>query len=253
MAPSKLDSSPVAHRELTGAEIEQIILDFGEAARRAKQAGFDAVQLHGAHGYLMTQFLSPKSNLRTDNWGGSPENRRRFHIEVMRSVKRAVGPDYPVWMKLGLRDYVEGGLSLNEGIEALRTFVAEGLGAVEVSAGMGSRAVQADGPDDSERSYFRAESREARAAVDIPIMLVGGIRSLTLSEDIVSSGDADMVSMSRPFIREPDIVARWQRGDTAPAKCISCAKCLGAGMRGGPLRCEEQARVDEETVGAAAR
>jgi 2,4-dienoyl-CoA reductase-like NADH-dependent reductase (Old Yellow Enzyme family) len=199
----------------------------------------------------MSQFLSPETNRRTDEWGGSPERRRRFHLEVLRSVRRAVGQNYPVWIKLGLQDHVEGGLTLSEGLETLAALTAEGITAVEVSSGHGTRAVQVDGPEDQERSYFRPESMEAKRAVDTPIMLVGGIRSLSLSEDIIGSGDADMISMSRPFIREPDLIARWQRGDSATAKCISCAKCLAAGLRGRPLRCEEERRLREEAASVA--
>lgn len=248
LAPSKLESHPLPHREMTAAEIEEIVRDFGTAAMRAKKAGFDAVQLHGAHGYLMSQFLSPQANRRTDEWGGSPEARRRFHLAVMRSVRRAVGEGYPIWIKLGLQDYVDGGLPLGEGLGALMALAAEGLSAVEISAGLGGRSVQVDGPEDEERAYFRGESAEARRAVDIPVMLVGGIRSLSLAEDILGSGDADMISMCRPLIREPDLIARWQRGDTAPAKCISCAKCLAAGLRSTPLACEEERRLREEAT-----
>ena len=103
-------------------------------------------------------------------------------------------------------------------------------------------------PEDEERAYFREESAEAKRAVDIPVMLVGGIRSLSMAEDILTHGDADMISMCRPLIREPDLIARWQRGDTAPAKCISCAKCLAAGLRGEPLQCEEERRLREEAA-----
>jgi len=248
LAPSKIDGYPLAHREMTSAEIDEIVRDFGAAAARAKEAGFDAVQLHGAHGYLMSQFLSPRTNLRSDEWGGSPERRRRFHIEVVRSVRRAVGPDYPVWIKLGLQDHAEDGLQLNEGLEALKALAAEGLSAAEISAGAGTRAAQVDKPGDEERAYFREESAKAKRAVDIPIMLVGGIRSLSMAEDILGSGDADMISMARPFIREPDLIARWKRGDTAPAKCISCAKCLAVGLRGEPLACEEERRLREEAA-----
>ncbi len=250
LAPSKLESYPAPHREMTAAEIEGIVDDFGAAAGRAKEAGFDAVQLHGAHGYLMSQFLSPQSNLRTDGWGGSPERRRRFHVEVMRSVRRAVGDDYPIWIKLGLRDYVDGGLSIDEGIETLKAMIAEGLSAVEISRGQGAGAVQVAAPGEEERPQFRSESAQARRAVDIPVMLVGGIRSLGMAEDILAGGDADMISMARPLIREPDLIARWLRGDTAPAKCISCAKCLAGFRRGLPLECEEERRLREESSGS---
>lgn len=248
LAPSQIEGYPLSHREMTSAEIVELVLDFGAAAGRARQAGFDAVQLHGAHGYLMSQFLSPRSNRRTDDWGGSPENRRRFHVEVTRSVRRAVGEGYPVWIKLGLRDYTEDGLELSEGLETLKALIGEGLSAAEISAGFGGGAARVSRPEDEERAYFREESAEAKRAVDIPVMLVGGIRSLSMAEGVLSGGDADMISMCRPFIREPDLIGRWQHGDTAPAKCISCAKCLGAGVRGEPLQCEEERRLREEAA-----
>jgi 2,4-dienoyl-CoA reductase-like NADH-dependent reductase (Old Yellow Enzyme family) len=248
LAPSRIEEHPLSHRAMTPAEIEGIVRDFGAAAARAREAGFDAVQLHGAHGYLMSQFLSPLTNRRSDEWGGSPQRRRRFHIEVMRSVRRAVGSDYPVWMKLGPRDRRRGGLRLTEGLETLKVLTAEGLSAVEISAGFGAGSARAQRLGDEESPYFREDSAAAKRAVDIPVMLVGGIRSLSMAEDILRRGDADMISMSRPLIREPDLIARWQRGDTAPAKCISCNKCFGFGVHGEPLECGEEHRLREEAV-----
>jgi 2,4-dienoyl-CoA reductase-like NADH-dependent reductase (Old Yellow Enzyme family) len=246
LAPSKTEAHRSPHRAMTSAEVEEIVRDFGAAAERAVEAGFDAVQLHGAHGYLMSQFLSPPRNRRTDKWGGSPERRRRFHVEVMRSVRRAVGEDYPIWIKMGLQDHADNGLQLSEGLAALKILTAEGLSAVEISAGLGGRAARVRRPEDDERAYFREDSAKAKRAVDIPVMLVGGIRSLAMAEDILRRGDADMISMSRPLIREPGLIARWQRGDTAPAKCISCNKCFEFGVRGEPLECGEERRLREE-------
>lgn len=249
LAPSRIEGLTSPHRALTSLEIEEIVSDFGAAAARAREAGFDAVQLHAAHGYLMSQFLSPLANRRTDKWGGTAERRRRFHVEVMRSVRRAVGEAYPIWMKLGLQDHSPGGLQLNEGLDALKVLTAEGLSAVEVSIGRASGAARVGKPGDEERPYFRSDSAEAKRVVDIPIMLVGGIRSLSMAEDILGRGDADMISMCRPLIREPGLIARWQRGDTAPAKCISCLKCMGLPFRGEPLECAEERRLREEATG----
>lgn len=251
LAPSKTEAYRSLHRAMTSAEVDEIVRDFGAAAERAAEAGFDAVQLHGAHGYLMSQFLSPLTNRRTDKWGGSPERRRRFHVEVMRSVRRAVGEDYPVWIKIGLQDDADNGLQLSEGLAALRTLSAEGLSAVEISVGLGARAARVHRPEDDERPYFREDSAQAKSAVDIPVMLVGGIRSLAMAEDILRRGDADMISMCRPLIREPGLIARWQRGDTAPAKCISCNKCFGFGVRGEALECGEERRLQEEATAGA--
>ena len=248
LAPSETEGHRTPHRAMTAAEVEEIVRDFGAAAERVAEAGFDAVQLHGAHGYLMSQFLSPLTNRRTDDWGGSPERRRRFHVEVMRSVRRAVGESYPVWMKMGLRDYTDNGLQLSEGLAALKVLCAEGLSAVETSVGLGIRSARVQRPEDEECPYFREDSAAAKRAVDIPVILVGGIRSLTMAEDILRCGDADLISMSRPLIREPDLIARWQRGDTAPAKCLSCNKCFGFGVRGEPLECGEERRLREDAA-----
>jgi len=246
LAPSKTEAYRSPHRAMTSAEVDEAVRDFGAAAERAAEAGFDALQLHGAHGYLMSQFLSPLTNRRTDEWGGSPERRRRFHVEVMRSGRRSVGENYPVWMKIGLRDHTDDGLGLSEGLAALRALRAEGLSAVEISTGLGARSARVHRPEDEERPYFREESAAAKRAVDIPVMLVGGIRSLAMAEDILQRGDSDMISMSRPLVREPGLIARWQRGDTAPAKCISCNKCFGFGVRGEALECGEERRLREE-------
>jgi 2,4-dienoyl-CoA reductase-like NADH-dependent reductase (Old Yellow Enzyme family) len=247
LAPSTMEPHRTSHRAMTSEEVDEIVRDFGAAAERAAEAGFDAVQLHGAHGYLMSQFLSPLTNRRTDKWGGSPERRRRFHVEVVRSVRRAVG-DYPVWIKMGLQDYTDNGLELSEGLSALHALRAEGLSAVEVSAGLGARATQVGRPEDEEHAYFREASAAAKRAVEIPVTLVGGIRSLGMAEDILQQGDADMIAMSRPLVREPGLIARWQRGDTAPAKCLSCNKCFNFGVRGEPLECGEERRLREEAA-----
>ena len=167
---------------------------------------------------------------------------------MLRSVREAAGKDYPVWIKIGLQDGTDGGLRLSEGLETLQVLTNEGLSAAEISTGIGARSAQVGKPGDEERPYFRKDSAEAKRAVDIPVMLVGGIRSLEMAEDILHSGDADMISMSRPLIREPGLIARWQRGDTAPAKCLSCNKCFGFGARGEPLECGEERRLREEAA-----
>ena len=116
---------------MTEGEIEGIIDDFASAAARARQAGFDAVQLHGAHGYLMSQFLSPLFNLRSDRWGGSVENRRRFNLEVIRKVRQAIGADFPFIIKFGVQDDKEGGLPLSEGVETAWQMVKAGIDAIQ--------------------------------------------------------------------------------------------------------------------------
>jgi 2,4-dienoyl-CoA reductase-like NADH-dependent reductase (Old Yellow Enzyme family) len=239
LALSSLPEIDRPHREIKEDEIEGIIDDFVAAAVRARVAGFDAIQLHGAHGYLMSQAESPLFNQRTDQWGGNPENRRRFHLEIIRRIRKAIGSDFPLLIKFGVMDDREGGLTLDEGIETARQMVAAGIDAIEVSAGVGE-AIPIARKDNAELTPFRERAYKAKHEISIPVMLVGGIRTLETAKDIIKSGDADMVSMCRPFIREPGLVARWQRGEQVSAKCISCNRCLHIGRRGDSLDCNEE-------------
>jgi len=133
LAVSKMPDVSTPNREMNGEEIEDIIADFAATAVRGREAGFDAIQLHGAHGYLMSQFLSPRYNRRTDQWGGSAENRRRFHIEVIRKVRQAIGADFPLMVKFGVGDDSDGGLTLDESVETARLMAHNGIDAIEVS------------------------------------------------------------------------------------------------------------------------
>ena len=245
-APSKLEEIETPHKEMTNAEIEAVIADFVSAARRAIKADFDAIQLHGAHGFLMSEFLSPFFNRRTDKWGGSPENRRRFHLEVIRQVRREIGKDFPLFIKLGAWEDMDNGLPLKEGIAAAQAMVKQGLDAIELSVGArgASRTAERGAP---ESVYFREQSAALKKAVNVPVILVGGIRSLKTANEIISSGDADMISMSRPFVRQPDLLVRWKQGE-ADAKCISCSKCYPSG--GNILSCGEERRIKEEKTQA---
>jgi len=247
-AVSKLERIKTPHHEMTDEEIEALISDYIAAVLRAREAGFDAVQLHGAHGYIMSQFLSPLFNLRRDRWGGSAENRRRFHLELIRKARQAVGADFPIMIKFGVRDDEEGGLTLAEGLETARQMEKEGIDAIEISGGFGSPSVQLTREGDPENAYYRERAAVVKKAITVPVIVVGGIRSLEMSEDIVNSGDADLISMSRPFIREPDLIARWQKGETKPATCISCNRCFRILARGEPLECGEDRRIREKAA-----
>jgi len=247
LAMSEMPEVKRPYRVMTEEDIEGIIADFATAAMRGREAGFDAIQLHGAHGYLMSQVISPLYNRRTDRWGGSTENRRRFHLEVIRRIRQAIGDDFPLMIKFGVMDDSEGGLTLEEGIEAAQQMVTAGIDAIEVSAGVG-QVVLTVKEGDSERTPFRERAAAVKRAVSVPVMVVAGIRTLETAQSIVSSGDADMVSMCRPFIREPGLLVRWQKGDIAPAKCISCNRCFAVLARGEPLECGEELRLREEAT-----
>ena len=234
------------HHEVTDGEIEGIIADFVAAGVRVREAGFDAVQLHGAHGYLMSQFASPLFNHRTDRWGGSPENRRRFHLEIISRLRKALGDDYPILIKFGPQDEKQGGLLLAEGLETCRQMVKAGLDSIEVSAGVGGAMARLREGEVS-KPVFRERAAQVKKTVNVPVAVVNGIRALDTAEDIIQSGDADIISMSRPFIREPHLLLRWQKGDASPAKCISCGKCMPIAVKSQTLECGEEKRLREET------
>ena len=226
------------HREMTEEDILSIVGQFEAAAVRAVEAGFDAVQLHGAHGYLMSQFLSPITNTRKDRWGGNATNRRRFHVEVVRKVRGALPEGFPLLIKFGVKDDQEGGLSIEEGVNVATRLAASGVDGIEVSGGIGMTSV-AKG-----EAYFRDRAASVKKAVNIPVMAVAGIRSAATAQSIVDSGDADMISMSRPFIREPLLIQRWEKDENDPAKCVSCSRCF-AFTRHGLLLCGQDHRIPD--------
>lgn len=232
LGPSDLfdDEGKQTGRALTVDEIGRIVNDFGVAGARMKEAGFDAVQLHFAHGYLGSQFLSPFYNKRVDDYGGSLENRCRFLREVYQAVRDNVGDDFPLMAKLNVEDYVEGGLTLEHGLEAAVMLRDLGLDALEVSGGMAASGRQ--GParrvkGQEQEAYFKENAARVKAAAgDMPVILVGGLRTPEVIATIHQETGIDYFSMSRPFVREPDLIKRWSEGDMAPAACVSCSGCF---------------------------
>ncbi len=244
VAPSAVASPgyPRTPRELSVAEIEDVVAAFAASARRLKEAGFDGAQLHGAHGYLLAQFLSPLRNRRDDHYGGSLEGRSRFALEVYQAVRQAVGPDFPVMVKLNASDFLEGSTTEPDAAHLAGALARAGIDAIEVSGGTpGSGKLGAVRPDIAtaeDEAYFRPQARAIRAAApDVALMLVGGIRSLDVIEQILEVGEADYFSLCRPLIREPQLPLRWSQGDRRRADCVSCLGCFGPTRRGEGLRC----------------
>lgn len=231
-------------REMTADEIEGTVEAFGQAAGRAKEAGFDGVQIHGAHGYLLSQFLSPVYNKRTDDYGGSLENRARALLEVVRSVRRTVGRYYPVLVKINSEDFLEGGMTVGDFLQVGVLLDRAGIDAIEVSGGTrfsGEFIPFRKGITfERDQAYFRKAARALRAKIDTPVVLVGGIRSYLLAERLVVEGVADYISLCRPLIREPRLIERWRAGDLRKATCISCNGCLGAARSERGLYCVEE-------------
>jgi 2,4-dienoyl-CoA reductase-like NADH-dependent reductase (Old Yellow Enzyme family) len=240
IAPSAIEAPFLNQpaQEISLEEIHLLIQAYAQAARRAQEAGFDAVQVHAAHGYLISQFLSPFVNRRSDEWGGDLERRMRFLRAVCQAVREQVGRDYPVFVKLGMMDGVEGGLTPEEAVQIVAALDEMGLDALEISGGVGggrrylnTRPGVLSGIDEA---YFRPLARQARPVTRLPIMLVGGLRSQQTMEEVLASGDADFISLCRPFICEPDLPNRLRLGQQQEAACISANCCwpetLGEGI-----------------------
>jgi 2,4-dienoyl-CoA reductase-like NADH-dependent reductase (Old Yellow Enzyme family) len=241
LAPSSLVYEQTGHlaRELSEEEIERIIEQFGQAARRALLADFDAIQIHAAHGYLANQFLSPLTNQRTDDWGGTLENRMRFLLSVYERVRKEVGAHYPLLCKLAISDFKEGGLLVEEGMEVAEALAAEGIDALEISGGLaGSRYVKGRSELEWMRkeAYFSPYSKGVKERVKVPVILVGMMRHLEVMERMVEEGYADLIALCRPFIREPDLVNRLRDGPQFGSTCTSCNLCPGP-ARNEPIAC----------------
>jgi 2,4-dienoyl-CoA reductase-like NADH-dependent reductase (Old Yellow Enzyme family) len=255
VAPSPVEvlKTGVVPRELAGDEILALVADFVRAAGRVREAGFDAVQVHAAHGYLISQFLSPATNRREDEWGGDPQRRQRFLLEVVRGIRAALGPDYPLLLKLNLDDCVPGGIPLEEALAAAAAAVEAGIDALEVSGGMvdsAKGAARKEIEPGRQEAYFRPLARAARAVLEVPLILVGGIKSPETVQDLIASGDVDLVALGRPLIREPRLPLEWLDGRQTPADCRSCNRC--ALYKDRPLRCESLALEQERIAEAEA-
>lgn len=203
-------------------EIESVVAAFAQAARRVREAGFDGVQVHCAHGFLLSQFLDPQVNEREDRWGGTG-----IAQEVLRAVRREVGADYPVLVKFNCDALQAGGMDPEESAAVASALEQAGADALEVS---GADAARTGIRRREQEAYFAAYARRIRAAIRVPVILVGGLRSMQRMEEVVESGTADMVSLCRPFIREPELVRRFraerEAGAADPrAACVSCSTC----------------------------
>ena len=272
LAPSSRGRDPlnfVKPKEMTENEIWETIKAFGAAAKRAVDAGADGIQLHAAHGYLICEFLSPFFNIRTDSWGGSDENRFCFLKEIYQEVKKVVPDGYPVFVKLNTNDYTP-----KEGITpALATKYAKwlaelGIDAVEVSCGatnysymnmcrgdvptaeivqglswwekpIGKMMIgRLEGKYNLEEGYNLEAARMIKPVLgDTPLFLVGGMRTVGHMEDILEKNYADVISMSRPFIREPFLAKKIEKGEMGKVSCVSCNRCMAAVVNNFPVYC----------------
>ncbi len=236
-------------REMSIEEIGRTIAQFAEAAGRAKAAGFDAIQIHAAHTYLLSEFLSPVFNRRTDAYGGPVSHRARFLLEVLHAQRNEVGKDFPILVKLNAQDFLQGGFSVDDMLEVASLLQAEGVDAIEMSGGHHVEGVFGElfparkgRPKGDEGPYYLDEARRYKEKIHVPLMLVGGIRSLEWAQRILGEGIADYISLSRPLIREPGLIKRWKAGDEAKSKCISDNGCFSPGLKGEGIYCTVAAK-----------
>jgi len=202
------NTTKIIPEALTESEILDIIKAFGNTALILKEAGFSGIQIHGAHGYLVSQFLSPYSNIRTDKWGGSLENRSRFVIEVYREIRKQVGISFPIGIKLNSADFQKGGFSEEESMEVVKILSKEGIDLIEISGGtyeapamMGKRK----GSTIEREVYFMDYIEKARKITNTPLMLTGGFRTTSVMRDAIASNQLDIIGIARPFAVFPNI------------------------------------------------
>ena len=260
-APTKLTGQPplaasiVAgfgsepQQAMTVEDIQKTVAAFGAAAKRARDAGFDGVQIHSAHGYLLSQFLSPAFNQREDQYGGNIHNRARILIEVLGAIRAAVGNDFPVLVKMNCQDFIENGLTLEDSLQAGAMLAENGIDAIELSGGSrfsGKLIPSRTGINSEEKeAYFRQEGLAFKEQINVPLILVGGNRSFQVSERLIDEGAADYISMCRPLIREPDLINRWKSGDRTKATCVSDNLCFKPARQGLGIYCLTEERQSD--------
>ena len=279
LAPSSAGRDPVnlvKPKQMTEDDILETISAFGAAARRAVESGADAIQLHGAHGYLISEFLSPFFNTRTDTWGGSDENRFRFLKEVLGEVRSNVPEGYPVLVKLNANDHTpKQGVTISEAVKYAKWLADLGIDGVEVSCGtalysfmnmcrgdvptaelvsslswwqkpIGRMMIgNLEGNYDLEEGYNLAPARKIKTVLgDVPLMLVGGMRTVAAMDASLERNEADFISMSRPFIREPFLVNKIKEGNMDRVSCVSCNRCMAAITHELPVYCYHKGLPD---------
>lgn len=249
VAPSPIACSIMGEtpRELTTAEVKELVQKFVMGALRCQMAGMDGVEIHGAHGYLVNQFLSPHTNRRTDEYGGSFDNRMRFAQEIVTGIKNLCGKDFPVIIRLSIDEFVPGGVKLEEGVEIACHMEEAGVDAINVSCGTYESMPTVMEPITYEQGWRSYIAAAVKARVKVPVITVGVIREPAAAEEILATGQADFVAIGRGLIADADWCEKASSGrEAAIRKCISCLHCLDNGLLGVHLTCAVNARVGRE-------
>ncbi len=252
-SPIPYKGTGITPQELTTEEVREFVKKFIDAGLRAYECGYDIVQLHAAHGYFLNNFISPYTNIRSDEFGGSIQRRTKILVDIYNGIRDELGNQFPIMIKLQSQDYIPNGINEGEGIEIAKIISDSIFDGIEPSGGgresiefmkntLPSKIVKKP----EEENYFLSFAKKVKPFMkDCALILVGGIRNPISAEKILKEGDVDFISMSRPLIHEPDLPDRWKNGDLSPAKCISCNGCLMA-MQKGPVYCVTKKRREEK-------
>lgn len=234
--------------ELTVPEIEEIIRDFGEGAKRAKEAGFDMIEIHGAHGYLINQFLSPYSNLRRDEYGGDPERRMRFALEVVEAVRKAVGKDYPVSFRISVDEFVPNGLTLDTSIEICKRLEEMGVDLLNVTGSVYGSVHMMIAPMQLPQNLLVYLAGEVKKHVNIPVAGVGRIVDPDKAEEAIANGETDLVALGRALIADPEWPNKVKENRISEiSRCVACVQgCVGPHLVTTGAKCLQNPGVGRE-------
>jgi len=240
VAPSNLPCPTISGdvEPLSVDRIQEIVHDFGLAAVRAIQAGFDLIEIHGAHGYLINQFLSRFSNIREDRYGGDTAGRARFAVEIVQEVRKRVGEDFPISFKISAQEFVRDGLTVPESIEILRHIVPAGVDLIQVSAGNDATPEWICQPMFMKKACLADSAAEVKKAFDVPVMSVGRINDPLVAEEIIVRGKADLVCMGRGLLADPEMPKKAKQGHLDDIRiCIACNTCMESIFKKGRVEC----------------
>jgi len=217
-------------KAMTKDEIDYIVQAFAQASRRAQESGFDGVEIHAAHTYLINQFLSPYYNRREDQYGGSLDNRMRLLLEIYAEIRKLVGNEYPILVKLTASEFFEGGLTFDETRIVCKKLEAIGVDAIIISGNIHGKANTMigecfDGYTIQQEGYFHEYGHVISEEVNVPVITVGGLTDIDAIEDIANKTNIQYFALSRPLLSEPHLIRRWKEGDRAPVDCERCSKC----------------------------
>ncbi|MDY0131771.1 MAG: NADH:flavin oxidoreductase [Desulforegulaceae bacterium] len=225
--------SGITPKEMSIENIDALVKAFGKSAKRAMEGGFDGVEIHAGHGYLLSQFLSPYFNRREDKYGGSIENRARIIYEVFDRIRSSTSPDFPILIKLNCSDFMENkGFVFEECKEVCKNLSKKGITAVEISGGPVFRAPKTEKEPtkkvslSSNDSYFSEYAKELASEIEVPLILVGGNRNFEVMENLLNQTKIEFFSISRPLLSEPDLINQWKKDKNFKPRCTSCSLCF---------------------------